>query len=87
MSGPASNARGDPEWAEGLRREMQRVIGHMFRLECKLPQELAPELATHAPGDLHAARLPDLRIVIHMAAAKAYRRGRKGSYELIAADF
>jgi hypothetical protein len=45
MSGPASNARGDPKWAEGLRREMQRVIGHMFRLECKLPQELAPELA------------------------------------------
>jgi fatty-acyl-CoA synthase len=27
-------------------------------------KELAPELATHAPGDLHAARLPDLRIVI-----------------------
>jgi fatty-acyl-CoA synthase len=29
-------------------------------------QELAPELATHAPGDLHAVRLPDLRIVIRM---------------------
>jgi fatty-acyl-CoA synthase len=29
-------------------------------------QELAPELATAAPGDLHAARLPDLRIVIRM---------------------
>jgi fatty-acyl-CoA synthase len=29
-------------------------------------KELAPELATHAPGDLHAARLPDLRIVIRM---------------------
>ena len=29
-------------------------------------QELAPELATHAPGDLHATRLPDLRIVIRM---------------------
>lgn len=27
-------------------------------------QALAPELATQAPGDLHAARLPDLRIVI-----------------------
>ncbi|KQM80447.1 AMP-binding protein [Xylophilus sp. Leaf220] len=26
-------------------------------------QELAPELATAAPGDLHAARLPDLRLV------------------------
>jgi fatty-acyl-CoA synthase len=29
-------------------------------------QALAPELATQAPGDLHAARLPDLRIVIRM---------------------
>ncbi|HEY2000197.1 AMP-binding protein [Paraburkholderia sp.] len=29
-------------------------------------QALAPELATHAPGDLRAARLPDLRIVIRM---------------------
>jgi hypothetical protein len=50
MSEPAANARGDPtpgdpKWAEDLRREMQRVIGYMFRLECKLPQELAPELA------------------------------------------
>jgi hypothetical protein len=45
MSGPVSNARGDPIWVEGLRREMQRVIGHMLRLECKLPQELVPELS------------------------------------------
>ncbi|NYH23138.1 AMP-binding protein [Paraburkholderia bryophila] len=29
-------------------------------------QELAPELASAAPGDLHAARLPGLRIVIRM---------------------
>ncbi|MEM5437875.1 AMP-binding protein [Paraburkholderia diazotrophica] len=32
-------------------------------------QELAPELATATPGDLHAARLPDLRIVIRMCDA------------------
>ena len=29
-------------------------------------QELAPEFATATPGDLHAARLPDLRAVIRM---------------------
>ncbi|NNK78045.1 MAG: AMP-binding protein [Litoreibacter sp.] len=29
-------------------------------------QELAPELKTAAPGDLHAARLPDLRAIIAM---------------------
>ncbi|MCX4164674.1 MULTISPECIES: AMP-binding protein [Paraburkholderia] len=29
-------------------------------------QELAPELASATPGDLHAARLPELRIVIRM---------------------
>jgi fatty-acyl-CoA synthase len=29
-------------------------------------QTLAPELATHTPADLHAERVPDLRIVIRM---------------------
>ena len=29
-------------------------------------RELAPELATAAPGNLHAARLPDLRLVINI---------------------
>jgi fatty-acyl-CoA synthase len=33
-------------------------------------QELAPELATQAPGDLHASRLPDLRVVIRMGDAQ-----------------
>ena len=32
----------------------------------QMVQELAPELATSAPGDLRAARLPELRIVIRM---------------------
>src|SRR5262245_39061298 len=31
-------------------------------------RELAPELATASPGDLHAARLPDLRFVITISA-------------------
>ncbi|MEF1435524.1 AMP-binding protein, partial [Neisseria gonorrhoeae] len=29
-------------------------------------QEIAPELATQKPGELHAARLPELRYVIRM---------------------
>jgi fatty-acyl-CoA synthase len=32
----------------------------------QMVQELAPELTTSAPGDLRAARLPELRIVIRM---------------------
>jgi hypothetical protein len=45
LSRPLSNVRAEPKWAEGLRREMQRVIGHLLRVECRLPPELAPELA------------------------------------------
>jgi fatty-acyl-CoA synthase len=32
-------------------------------------RELAPELAACAPGELHAARLPDLRLVAHLGTA------------------
>lgn len=34
-------------------------------------EELAPELSTAKPGDLHAARLPDLRIVIRTGETKS----------------
>ncbi|MBN2692157.1 MAG: AMP-binding protein [Burkholderiaceae bacterium] len=33
-------------------------------------RELAPELAACAPGELHAARLPDLRLVVHLGTAE-----------------
>ena len=34
-----------PKWAKDLRREMQTAIGQQLRVECELPQEIAPELA------------------------------------------
>ena len=33
-------------------------------------RELAPELATCAPGELRAARLPDLKLVVHLGPAE-----------------
>jgi fatty-acyl-CoA synthase len=45
-------------------------------------QEIAPELADHAPGALHAARVPALRTVVSMAAVAP--RGMLGFAELMA---
>ncbi len=44
------------------------VSAHSFKssMYLEMLQELAPELATHAPGELRAARLPELRYVIRM---------------------
>ncbi|TAL93059.1 MAG: AMP-binding protein [Paraburkholderia sp.] len=44
------------------------VSAHSFKssMYLEMLQELAPELATHAPGELRAARLPALRYVIRM---------------------
>ncbi|MGF6752819.1 AMP-binding protein [Paraburkholderia sp. GAS42] len=44
------------------------ISAHSFKTSMYLEmlQELAPELATCAPGELRAARLPDLRFVIRM---------------------
>ncbi|CAG4899604.1 AMP-binding protein [Paraburkholderia gardini] len=44
------------------------VSAHSFKssMYLEMLQTLAPELATHAPGELRAARLPDLRYVIRM---------------------
>ena len=44
------------------------------------PSMRPDEAGILAAFDLH-------RDLIHMTAAKVYRRGRKGSYELIPADF
>jgi hypothetical protein len=34
-----------PKWVLALYREMQTSIGHQFQMECKLPDELAPDLS------------------------------------------
>jgi hypothetical protein len=44
MPQPTSHSHHPPKWAVGLRREMQTAIGRQLRVECELPQELAPEL-------------------------------------------
>ena len=46
MPRPTSGFDHPPKWAVGLRREMQTAIGQQLRIECQLPQELAPELTT-----------------------------------------
>jgi hypothetical protein len=48
-------------------------------------KRIQPDLRSDEVGLLRAFDLH--RVLIQMAAAKAYRRGRKGSYELIPADF
>jgi hypothetical protein len=40
-----SNTNQPPKWAVALRREMQMAIGHQFRDEYELPQELPIELS------------------------------------------
>ena len=42
---PRSTSKSNPpKWVLALCREMQTSIGHQLQIECKLPQELAPEL-------------------------------------------
>jgi hypothetical protein len=48
-------------------------------------KRIQPGLRSDEAGIL--AAFDSHRDLIHMAAAKAYRRSRKGSYELIPADF
>jgi hypothetical protein len=48
-------------------------------------KRIQPDLRSDEAGILDA--FDSHRDLIHMAAAKVYRRGRKGSYELIPADF
>src|SRR5262249_33614855 len=45
-------------------------------------RELAPELATAAPGALHAARLPELRLVIAIGDASDQAAGTLGFGEI-----
>jgi Protein of unknown function (DUF1488) len=48
-------------------------------------KRIQPDLRSDESGILRA--FDSHRDLIHTAAAKVYRRGRKGSYELIPADF
>jgi Protein of unknown function (DUF1488) len=48
-------------------------------------KRIQPGLRSDQTGIL--AAFDSHRDLIHMTAAKVYRRGRKGSYELIPADF
>jgi len=34
-----------PKWVPALCREMQTSIGHQIQMECKLPDESAPDLS------------------------------------------
>jgi hypothetical protein len=45
MLGPTCKSLKSSKWALGFRREMQTAIGQQLRVECKLPKELAPEIA------------------------------------------
>ena len=43
---PRSTSKSNPpKWVLALCREMQTSIGHQIQMECKLPDELAPDLS------------------------------------------
>ena len=42
---PRTSKSNPPKWVLALYREMQTSIGHQFQMECKLPDELAPDLS------------------------------------------
>ena len=44
MPRPTSKSN-PPKWVLSLCREMQTSIGNQLRIECKLPDELAPDLS------------------------------------------
>jgi hypothetical protein len=48
-------------------------------------QRLQPQMARDEASLLHAFDIN--RAAVYAAAIKAFRRGRKGSYELVASDF
>src|SRR5262249_47675242 len=48
--------------------------------------ELAPELAAASPGNLHASRLPDLRLVITIGADRVHRAVCFGDVACLAGD-
>ena len=57
-----------------LRRPCHRLAIQEQRLS-RMLRELAPELATASPGNLHSSRLPALRLVITIGADAAPRHG------------
>jgi hypothetical protein len=42
---PRTSKSNPPKWVLSLCREMQTLIGNRLRIECKLPDELAPDLS------------------------------------------
>ena len=81
----------NPSRSYDATRRAVRFWGHDGAMEASFYvnedalKRIQPGLRSDEAGIL--AAFDSHRDLIHMAAAKVYRRGRKGSYELIPADF
>ncbi len=75
----------DEELIEGLFWGHDGVMEASFYVNEDALKRIQPSMRPDKAGIL--AAFDSRRDLIHMTAAKVYRRGRKGSYELIPADF